>query len=167
MKNTEVSRLLGEMWRAASDDEKRPHVEKEKEEREKYKVAIADWRTDNDLRLEKERKTQAEHAAYVANMYVDPANYHRQQQQQDVGPDPNVIGPLYGRGVELPPSQGQTYVYSNQQTYPYGKKCGMALFLCEVETEFVARGDCSVPSPAAGEPLPIPNERKTTCNPRP
>jgi hypothetical protein len=130
MKNTEVSRLLGEMWRAASDDEKRPHVEKEKEEREKYKVAIADWRRENDLRIEKERKTQAERAAYVANMYGDPNLDPHHQQQQYPGQDPNAIGPLYGRGgpfqVGPPPSQGQNYMYAAQQAYPYGKFCGTA-----------------------------------------
>merc|ERR1711915_390625 len=33
IRNTEVSRILGELWRNASEEEKRPHVEKEKEER--------------------------------------------------------------------------------------------------------------------------------------
>jgi HMG (high mobility group) box len=128
MKNTEVSRLLGEMWRSACEDEKKNHVEKEKEEREKYKVAIADWRRDNDLRLEKERKTQAEHAAYVVNMYGEPNFDPHQQQQQYPGPDQNAIGPLYSRGgpsqVGPPPSQGQNYAYTAQQAYPYGKLCG-------------------------------------------
>jgi hypothetical protein len=44
LKNTEVSRLLGELWRKASDADKKPHIEKEKHEREKYKIAIAQWR---------------------------------------------------------------------------------------------------------------------------
>ncbi|EEC51899.1 predicted protein, partial [Phaeodactylum tricornutum CCAP 1055/1] len=36
IKNTEVSRLLGEMWRSASEEQRKPHVDKEKAEREKY-----------------------------------------------------------------------------------------------------------------------------------
>ena len=52
MKNTEVSRLLGEMWRNASEDERRPHIEKEKEERGKYKIAIADWRKEYEKKKE-------------------------------------------------------------------------------------------------------------------
>jgi HMG (high mobility group) box len=44
IKNTEVSRLLGEMWRNLTDEERMPHVERERREREIYKVAIAEWR---------------------------------------------------------------------------------------------------------------------------
>lgn len=44
MKNTDVSRVLGEMWRSLNDEERQPFVDKEKEERDKYKVAIAEWR---------------------------------------------------------------------------------------------------------------------------
>ena len=43
-KNTEISRILGQMWRSLTDEERRPFIEKEKEEREKYTAAIADWR---------------------------------------------------------------------------------------------------------------------------
>ena len=65
MKNTEVSRLLGEMWRNASEEEKRPHVEKEKAEREKYKVAIAEWRKDFEAKQEKKRQLEAEQMAAI------------------------------------------------------------------------------------------------------
>jgi hypothetical protein len=37
MSNTDVSRLLGEMWRSAPDKEKRPYVEIEERERAVYK----------------------------------------------------------------------------------------------------------------------------------
>jgi hypothetical protein len=37
MSNTDISRLLGEMWRSASPSEKAPYVEEEKLERAKYK----------------------------------------------------------------------------------------------------------------------------------
>ena len=82
MKNTEVSRLLGEMWRNAPESERRPHIEKEKEEREKYKVAIADWRKEAEAREREEQKAKAEQAAYMANMYaqhppMDPQHQHQ------------------------------------------------------------------------------------------
>lgn len=60
MKNTEVSRLLGEMWRNAAEGEKRPHIEKEKEEREKYKVAIAKWRKEAEEKQKAQQKAQSE-----------------------------------------------------------------------------------------------------------
>lgn len=59
MKNTEVSRLLGEMWRNAPDSERRPHIDKEKEERDKYKFAIAAWRKDAEARQEAQKEAAA------------------------------------------------------------------------------------------------------------
>jgi hypothetical protein len=44
MNNTDISRLLGEMWRAADASEKEPYVESEKVERAIYNEAIATWR---------------------------------------------------------------------------------------------------------------------------
>lgn len=44
MANTDVSRLLGEMWRNATPLEKRPYVETEKRERAVYKKDIARFR---------------------------------------------------------------------------------------------------------------------------
>jgi HMG (high mobility group) box len=44
MNNTDISRLLGELWRAADSVEKEPYVESEKIERAMYNEAIATWR---------------------------------------------------------------------------------------------------------------------------
>ena len=44
MNNTDISRLLGELWRAADAVEKEPYVESEKVERAMYNEAIATWR---------------------------------------------------------------------------------------------------------------------------
>ena len=44
MNNTDISRLLGELWRAADTAEKEPYVESEKVERALYNEAIATWR---------------------------------------------------------------------------------------------------------------------------
>jgi len=48
MVNTEVSRVLGEQWRNATEEEKEPFIQREKIERERYKTAIAEWRTENE-----------------------------------------------------------------------------------------------------------------------
>jgi hypothetical protein len=69
LKNTEVSRLLGELWRSASEEEKRPHVDQEKKEREKYKIAIAEWRKEYEKKKEDQRKQQAEQATQWAQQY--------------------------------------------------------------------------------------------------
>jgi hypothetical protein len=54
IKNTEVSRLLGEMWRNCSEEERKPYVEKEKEERVVYKIAMAEWKVEHEKRREEE-----------------------------------------------------------------------------------------------------------------
>eukprot|EP00980_Cylindrotheca_fusiformis_P003133 scaffold721_cov131-Cylindrotheca_fusiformis.AAC.23 len=46
MSNTDVSRLLGEMWRNASSRERSPYVEQEERERAIYKENIRKWRDD-------------------------------------------------------------------------------------------------------------------------
>lgn len=111
MKNTEVSRLLGEMWRNAPEEERRPHIEKEKEEREKYKVAIADWRKEAEAREQKERKAQAEQAAYMATMYP-----HGPEPQQQHPYDPNMMGQYPG------PPPG-AYGYGGHSMYPPPPYC--------------------------------------------
>ena len=54
MSNTDISRLLGEMWRNASPEERRPYREQEEKERAVYKAEIAKWRADQ-ARIEQER----------------------------------------------------------------------------------------------------------------
>ena len=54
MSNTDISRLLGEMWRNASPEECRPYREQEEKERAVYKAEIAKWRADQ-ARIEQER----------------------------------------------------------------------------------------------------------------
>jgi HMG (high mobility group) box len=61
MKNTEVSRILGDLWRNLSAEERAPFVDREKTERDKYKVAIAAWRQENEAKVEAERKTLEMH----------------------------------------------------------------------------------------------------------
>lgn len=46
MSNTDVSRLLGEMWRNAGQTEKKPYIEREMLERAAYKATIKKWRED-------------------------------------------------------------------------------------------------------------------------
>lgn len=40
MPNSDISRLLGDMWQNASPSEKRPHMEREEVERKLYKAKV-------------------------------------------------------------------------------------------------------------------------------
>ena len=44
IKNTEISRMLGKMWREATDEVKRPYVIHEGKERKKYKYEVEKWK---------------------------------------------------------------------------------------------------------------------------
>jgi hypothetical protein len=58
LKNTDVSSLLAERWRAAPDEAKRPHLEREMREREKYHEEMAVWRVQEEKKAEEARRLQ-------------------------------------------------------------------------------------------------------------
>lgn len=125
IRNTEVSRILGELWRNASEEEKRPHVEKEKEEREKYKVAIADWRKDYEKKMEEQRKLQAEQAEYMSNMYQNGEQNRESESSQPYPPygDPHGYNPYMHPGYSYPspyPPPAYPPQYSNCSQGQYG-----------------------------------------------
>jgi hypothetical protein len=104
MKNTEVSRLLGEMWRNAPEEDRLPHIEKEKAERDKYKSAIAEWRTEFEAKQEAQRKVNAEQLSMTASMQAH-------EQGQPIMPYPEQYG-------QPPPMGPPGFMY---QGYPYRK----------------------------------------------
>jgi HMG (high mobility group) box len=106
LKNTEVSRLLGDLWRNATEEARRPFVEKELEEREKYKIAIAGWRKEAEARQEAQRRVKAEQLNLSA---VVPTEDHT-----TVAPTP--YGDPYGNQMMAP----SHYMYS-QPSYGYCK----------------------------------------------
>jgi hypothetical protein len=67
MKNTEISKMLGNLWRNCPDDDRRPYVEKEKIERDKYKIAMAKWKSSR-------KRKRNESNSNIIN------NYHRYYQ---------------------------------------------------------------------------------------
>lgn len=130
MRNTEVSRKLGDLWRSASEEERAPHVAKEKVEREKYKNQIAEWRKEHEEKMAEQRKVQAkaqaEHTAQLASIYnsatgnatsneqgeaqynYPPGGYGdpfmMQQQPQYMGQhQPQAPASLYGYAGSYPP----------------------------------------------------------------
>lgn len=50
VRNTEISRVLGDLWKKSSTEERAPHIEKEAIERRKYKIDIAKWREEDAVR---------------------------------------------------------------------------------------------------------------------
>lgn len=83
MRNTDVSRVLGEMWRNATETEREPHIRHELNEREKYKIEIAEWKRNNDIKKEEQRKAD-EKAAQLNGNSLHPSPFHEQSQAQTV-----------------------------------------------------------------------------------
>ena len=60
MRNTEISRELGKEWRKISDEERKPYIDREKKERENYKVEIAKWREEQEKKEAEMKKKREE-----------------------------------------------------------------------------------------------------------
>ena len=72
--NTDVSRLLGEIWRNATDEEKAPYVEAEIIERKKYKETMKKWRE------EQAQSDAAARTSHEAASQIFRQNHHEQQE---------------------------------------------------------------------------------------
>ena len=61
MKNTEVSRILGDIWRnELSEEDKRPFFEQEERERAIYKSDMIEWKRQDAIRKEHQKMSQAQ-----------------------------------------------------------------------------------------------------------
>jgi len=116
MANTDVSRLLGEVWRAASEVEKRPYVEKEKKERGKYKIIMEEWKKEKEIKEEEARKKQKDlEARWNAYYSSQPApasesESHLMMNEQMYMPSPH--------GYARYPYAHQQYAHSNNIKQP-------------------------------------------------
>ena len=85
-RNTEISRMLGEMWRNAPADVREKHVRREAEEREIYKKELEDFNKRVEIEEENEKEENADEYAYSNNLenhsyydgtaYIAPLPYH-------------------------------------------------------------------------------------------
>lgn len=102
MKNTEISRILGEQWRNCTDEERRLFVEEEKELRKLYKVALAEWKEKEGERQEEEMRRQKVQM-----------EWHDKQQQQAL-----QKVKLYNRSPQLRLQQDEQ-TQQQQEAQPY------------------------------------------------
>ena len=60
--NAQASKILAKMWKEASDEEKREHIEREEQLREVYKKEMAEWRAkkeEEDTKIREKREGEA------------------------------------------------------------------------------------------------------------
>ena len=63
MKNTQISVMLGQRWKSAPEEVRKPLIEREERERESYKSKIAEWRQQKqaeEIRKRQQRQAVAE-----------------------------------------------------------------------------------------------------------
>jgi len=84
MNNTDISRLLGEMWHNAPEPERSPYVQKELEERAEYKVAIAKWRLEHEqAEMEKKKKTSPDSVRNTDQVHLDSKSFDEQKEDNE------------------------------------------------------------------------------------
>jgi len=122
MSNTDVSRLLGEMWRNATQKERAPYVEQEERERKVYKEAIKKWR-DDQARMDAASRSshQLVQQNYRQHQHPLPAQAPQSQERSySNGAAAAIFENL--RGVDAFEDQGQknkTYRPPHQYCNPY------------------------------------------------
>lgn len=60
--NAEISRILAQMWKDATPEERKDHVDKEFKLRQEYKTAIAEWRRNSEMEIQTARKEREDQA---------------------------------------------------------------------------------------------------------
>ena len=93
--------MLGVQWRSAPDEIRRPYIEHERLERDKYLANIAEWRNDQREKQQEERKALL--SAMPEPVY--PGMMFQQQPSQEPYVPINpyaVVHPTYGRPMQTP-----------------------------------------------------------------
>lgn len=85
MRNTEISRVLGDMWKNAPPEERAPHIEREASEREKYKVDMAKWKEEEVVR----RREMAIHERIHQDETESEQKSHSKVNHQSSSPSPD------------------------------------------------------------------------------
>lgn len=118
MSNTDVSRLLGEMWRGASQKERHPYVEQEERERAIYKQQTAEFRA---------KQAQLDAASRTSHVSLPPQDDHRRNQSEELAPPAPNISSVYRQdhyhhhhSSHDHASHAMHYGYS----FSHGKCCG-------------------------------------------
>lgn len=120
MRNTEISRVLGEMWKKATAEERAPHIEREAAEREKYKVAIAKWREDEAVRRRESAIALKEKVMESASMEDKVQSSHKiTAQRASPLPIQGGTSPLPIHHQSRPASPGPVPSYYNHGSYGY------------------------------------------------
>jgi HMG (high mobility group) box len=132
MNNAEISRVLAQLWKDAPEEEKKEHIEKEYQLRQKYLTEIAVWRENTEKEFNEQRKSREDIAMKTVaarssardDEAHDPATSYEKDRDGDKGggkysgyypphhlyyaPNAPSQGPY---GQEYPPSYAPPYYH--------------------------------------------------------
>lgn len=124
--NAEISRILAQMWKDASPEERKDHVDREFQLRQEYKTAIAEWRRNSESEIQAARK-EREDQAMKAVLEGKPLGGGREHssypddnhQEQDVDHDSRGLqqDDGYGHGM----AYGGHHVDIHNQPHSHGQ----------------------------------------------
>jgi hypothetical protein len=122
--NAEVSRILATMWKDAPEEDRKFHIDQEFKLRQKYKVAIAEWRKNSESEMvasRKAREDEAMKAVLEGKECINTADYGRAKGEQHDDPPAahKIHDPLPGShwhtgGAVQPPY----YANTNNKHHP-------------------------------------------------
>jgi len=89
MSNAEISRILAQLWRDAPAEERQLHIEQEFRLRQKYKIAIAEWRKKASSEFNAARQEREEKALQFVDdetVYVSHVPSKSDEDEEDEAP---------------------------------------------------------------------------------
>lgn len=106
LKNTDISRLLGERWKQAPESERSPFIEREKKVRDVYNRDIAEWRK----KKEEEEKAVREHRQKVAEQWIKSGYQTHGSGVAAQVYAPSILAPVNGSLVQVQQPQGYSAI---------------------------------------------------------
>jgi high mobility group protein B1 len=70
--STEISRILAQMWKEASEDERKEHIDKEHVLREEHKADMAEWNRMKELEYQSIRRGREDRAMNASDTSLEP-----------------------------------------------------------------------------------------------
>jgi len=117
MKNTEISRLLGKLWREMPEEEKFPHKEREQQERKQYKIDTKEWKErkkeEENFSKVVEERTPSNQDSSMHNMYRGGEKYY----PHNYGPPQIKKTSDYNRSDNNSPQQEKEMWYGEHQQH--------------------------------------------------
>ena len=112
LSNIQISRMLGQIWRDFSEEDRRPFIDEESTDRKRYKDAIVKWRKEKVEKEESERKEKENKNLADMNEIMSPIQYFAPTYDQSQKL-PNKTFPQDSQNLSSAATQTQEITYPN------------------------------------------------------